>query len=47
MGKSGNIPLKNQLVTMKNRVVKELSKSMSKEFNYSQDMRTHLEKGNF
>jgi hypothetical protein len=47
MGKSGNIPLKNQLVTMKNRVVKELSKSMSKEFNYSGDMRTHLEKGNF
>jgi len=26
MGKSGNIPLKNQLVVMKNRLVKELSK---------------------
>jgi len=26
MGKDGNIPLKNQLVVMKNRLVKELSK---------------------
>jgi hypothetical protein len=26
MGKEGNIPLKNQLVVMKNRLVKELSK---------------------
>ena len=25
MGKEGNIPLKNQLVTMKNRLVKQLS----------------------
>ena len=47
MGKSGNIPLKNQLVNMKNRVVKELSKKMSKEFDYSNDMRGYLEKGNF
>jgi hypothetical protein len=48
MGKSGNIPLKNQLVSMKNRVVKELSKSMSKQgVDYSQEMRFHLEKGNF
>jgi hypothetical protein len=48
MGKSGNIPLKNQLVTMKNRVVKELSKSMSKQgIDYSAEMRLHLEKGNF
>lgn len=31
MGKSGNIPLKNQLVVMKNRLVKELSKNMSKD----------------
>ncbi len=43
MGKSGNIPLKNQLVTMKNRVVKELSKSMSKQgIDYSAEMRLHL-----
>ena len=48
MGKSGNIPLKNQLVTMKNRVVKELSKSMSKQgIDYSAEIRLHLEKGNF
>jgi hypothetical protein len=26
MGKTGNIPLKNNLVVMKNRLVKELSK---------------------
>jgi len=30
MGKEGNIPLKNQLVVMKNRLVKELSKTMIK-----------------
>ena len=48
MGKSGNIPLKNQLVTMKNRVVKELSKSMSKQgIDYSAEIRLHLDKGNF
>lgn len=29
MGKEGNIPLKNQLVLMKNRLVKELSKQKS------------------
>jgi hypothetical protein len=29
MGKEGNIPLKNQIVVMKNRLVKELSKSMN------------------
>lgn len=28
MGKEGNIPLKNQLVVMKNRLVNELSKKM-------------------
>jgi hypothetical protein len=28
MGKTGNIPLKNQIVQMKNRMVKELSKKM-------------------
>lgn len=26
MGKEGNIPLKNQLVVMKNRLIKELSR---------------------
>jgi len=35
MGKEGNIPLKNQLVQTKTRLVKELSKTMSKEFDYS------------
>ena len=39
MGQEGNIPLKNQLVVMKNRLVKELSKNMTKEVNYSADMR--------
>jgi hypothetical protein len=39
MGKDGNIPLKNQLVVMKNRLVKELSKNMGKELDYSVGMR--------
>lgn len=48
MGKEGNIPLKNQLVTMKNRLVKELSKMMSKgEINYGMEIREQLEKKNF
>lgn len=44
MGKDGNIPLKNQLVVMKNRLVKELSKQ--KGFDIKTQMRTHLQKGN-
>lgn len=47
MGKEGNIPLKNQLVTMKNRMVKELSQKMTKGNDYGGDMRDYLEKGNF
>lgn len=39
MGKDGNIPLKNQLVTMKNRMVKELSKKMTNEVDYGKQMR--------
>jgi len=39
MGKEGNIPLKNQLVTMKNRMVKELSQKMSKGNDYGSDLR--------
>lgn len=47
MGKEGNIPLKNQLVSMKNRLVKELAKSKSKEDDYSTQIRAHLEEKNF
>ena len=47
MGKEGNIPLKNQLVSMKTRLVKELSKKMTKEVNFGQEMREYLEKDNF
>lgn len=47
MGKEGNIPLKNQLVTMKNRLVKQLSKSMTKETNYGQQIRASLENKDF
>jgi len=32
---------------MKNRLVKELSKTMNKETDYSAEMRSFLEKGNF
>jgi hypothetical protein len=35
MGKSGNIPLKNQLVVMKNRMVKEMANKKSKDYDYS------------
>lgn len=49
MGKEGNIPLKNQLVVMKNRLVKELSKQKAKtgEVDINVEMRAHLEKGDF
>ena len=47
MGKDGNIPLKNQLVVMKNRLVKELSKRMGKELDYSVGMRNELKSENF
>lgn len=47
MGKEGNIPLKNQLVTMKNRLVKQISKNMSKETNYGEQIRKSLENKDF
>ena len=46
MGKDGNIPLKNQLVIMKNRLVKELSKQKSGENDINKEMRGMLEEGN-
>lgn len=46
MGKDGNIPLKNQLVVMKKRLVQELSKKKGGEFDVNVEIRTHLEKGN-
>ena len=46
MGKDGNIPLKNQLVMMKNRLVKELSKQKSGENDVNKIMRGCLEEGN-
>lgn len=46
MGKEGNIPLKNQLVVMKKRLVYELSKKTGGEFDVNVEIRTHLEKGN-
>lgn len=45
MGKEGNIPLKNQLVVMKKRLVQELSKKTGGEFDVNTEIRTHLEKG--
>lgn len=47
MGKEGNIPLKNQLVVMKNRLVKEISHTMNKGNDYGHDMRAYLENNNF
>lgn len=46
MGKEGNIPLKNQLVSMKTRMVKELSKKMAKVDDYSMAIRDRLENKN-
>jgi hypothetical protein len=47
MGKESNIPLKNQLVIMKNRMVQELSKKMSNKVDYGMEMRAYLEKNSF
>ena len=49
MGKSGNIPLKNQLVVMKNRLVKELSKrsNVEEKKDISILIREHLEKNDY
>lgn len=41
MGKDGNLPLKNQLVSMKTRLVKELSKKLGKK-EFSQQLREKL-----
>jgi hypothetical protein len=35
MGRDGNPELKNQLVSMKTRLIKELSKKLGKKMNYS------------
>jgi hypothetical protein len=35
MGRDGNPDLKNQLVSMKTRLIKELSKKLGKKMNYS------------
>lgn len=47
MGKQSNIPLKNQLVLMKNRLVKELSKKTDSKQDFNVTMRNHLENKNF
>ena len=49
MGKEGNIPLKNQLVVMKNRLVKEISKKQANESgeDISLLIRGFLEKNDF
>ena len=47
MGKEGNIPLKNQLVVMKNRMIKELSKKEAGDKDFSPQIRGHLEKNDF
>jgi hypothetical protein len=42
MGREANLPLKNQLVALKTRLVKELSKKMGKEQDYSSLVREKL-----
>lgn len=46
MGREGNPELKNQLVAMKTRLVKELSKKLGKKMNYSERVREQLQQGN-
>jgi hypothetical protein len=43
MGREGNPELKNQLVAMKTRLVKELSKKLGKKMNYSEKVRQMLQ----
>jgi hypothetical protein len=45
MGKESNIPLKNQLVLLKNRIIKEMAKGKSKDINVG--LREALKKGDF
>jgi hypothetical protein len=47
MGKTGNIPLKNQLVSAKARLTKELSNKMAKDCDYSSEIRYFLQNKNF
>lgn len=47
MGKDGNLPLKNQLVAMKGRLVKEFSKKLGREGDYSSRVREQLKANNF
>lgn len=42
MGKDGNPELKNQLVALKTRLVKQLSKKLGKKMNYSELVRSKL-----
>lgn len=42
MGKDGNLPLKNQLVAMKTKLIKELSKKLGKK-DFNVQLRTKLE----
>jgi hypothetical protein len=45
MGKESNIPLKNQLVMLKNRLVKEISVGKSKDIDISMSIRQYLKEG--
>ena len=45
MGKDGNLPLKNQLVSMKTRLIKELSKKLGKG-DFNSKLREKLETQN-
>lgn len=46
MGRDSNLPLKNQLVTMKTKLVKELSKKLGKQGDYSSKVRDLLKSNN-
>jgi hypothetical protein len=46
MGKDGDIKLKNQLVVLKTKLIKELSKTLAKKMNYSEKVRAKLQEQN-
>jgi hypothetical protein len=46
MGKDGDLDLKNQLVALKTKLIKELSKKLGKKMNYSEKVRAKLQEQN-
>jgi hypothetical protein len=46
MGKDGDLELKDKLVALKTKLIKELSKKLAKKMNYSEKVRAKLQEQN-